>query len=65
MKFLSRLTLVVDGYSLIDFKKTENISLCRQAFTDHHGSFLRSERKCLPYNFLTENVYLYNIIMML
>ena len=50
---------------MISKKKTEYTSLHREAFTDQHGSFLRSERKCLPYNFLNENVDLYNIIMLL
>ena len=46
-------------------KKTENTSLHRQAFADQHGSFLRSEGKCLPYNSLTESVDLGNIIRLL
>ena len=41
------------------------ISLNRQAFTGQHGSFLRSEGKCLPYNFHCQNVGLYNIILLL
>ena len=62
--------VIVYKYTLIDETnpnnlKRENISLHRPAFADQHGSFLRSEGKCLPYNFLTENVDLYNIIMLL
>ena len=42
--------------------KTENISLSRQAFAVQHGTFLRSEGKCLPNYFFFKNIHLYNII---
>ena len=42
--------IIIDGNTPIDLKKIpENMSLHRQAFAAQHGSFLRSEEKCLPY----------------
>ena len=57
--------VIMDGNWSKDLNKQKNFSLNRQAFAGQHGCFFKSEGKCLPSNFLCQNVGLYNIIIII
>ena len=54
--------VLIDGTSPNGLSKQKIIHLTD--ITGQHGCFLRSEGNCLTYNFLCQNAYLYNIIIL-